>query len=116
MVKRSDIVKRCALIGGGTAIGFYAVFGFLQGAAIGGAAGVGLVNYLFGTSTLALMANEILPRVLIAASMLAGVLMSCMVFTVAGSFAGAAAGFVISALAHRPETEYGFADAVPEED
>lgn len=116
MVTRSDLVKKCALIGGGAAIGMYAIFGFLQGAAIGGAAGVGLVNYLFGSSTMALMANEILPRIMIAASMLAGVVVSCVMFVVAGSMAGAAGGLVVSMFVQTEEGGYTLDDAVPEED
>lgn len=116
MITRGDVVKRLALVGGGTALGLYAVFGFLQGAAIGGAAGVGLVNYLFGQSTMALMADELLPRVMIAASMLAGVVVSLVTFVVAGSVAGAGAGFMASLLINTAEDGLSLEDAVPEED
>jgi len=99
MVKRKEIMKRTATLGGIAGLGLYAVFGLLQGAAIGGAAGLGLAKYLFGTGTLAIMANELLPRLVVAGSMLAGVVVSLVMFVTFSSAIGAAFGLVLSIMA-----------------
>lgn len=114
MVSRGEITKRCGLIGAGTGVCLYAFFGLLQGAAIGGAAGIGIANYLFGTSTLALLANELLPRIIVAASMIAGVLFSCVAFVVAGGAAGAACGVVVGTLVGVTGDEQMVPEAVTE--
>ncbi len=96
MSQRGEIAKKCGLIGGGIGLALFAVFGLLEGALIGGTAGLGIINYLFGEGTLEIMGSELLPRILIAASMLAGVLVSLIAFVVAGSVAGAAGGYVLA--------------------
>lgn len=116
MVTRTELAKRCGLIGAGAAICLYAFFGLMQGAAIGGAAGLGLANYLFGTSTLALMANEILPRIIVAASMLAGVVISCVSFVVAGGAVGAACGLALGMVVKTSDEAYMVPEAVHEEE
>jgi len=116
MATRTEIAKKCGLIGAGAGVCLYAVFGLLQGAAIGGAAGLGIAKYVFGSGTLALMANELLPRIVVAASMLAGVLVSCVAFVVSGGVAGALCGLAIGTLANTSEEAYMIPDAVPEEE
>lgn len=106
MVTRAELMKRTGLIGGGIGLALFAVFGLLQGAALGGAAGVSIANHIFGEATLKLLADELLPRIIVVASMLAGVIVSCLVFVVAGACLGVAAGFLLSLLyapAHAPE-------------
>ena len=105
MVTRAELMKKTGLIGGGIGLALFAVFGLLQGAVLGGAAGVSIANYIFGETTLKLMANELLPRIVVVASMLAGVIVSCTVFVVIGACIGVAAGFLLSLLyapAHEP--------------
>lgn len=116
MISRTELAKKCGLIGAGIGVGLYAFFGLMQGAAIGGAAGLGLANYLFGSSTLALMANELLPRVVVAASMLAGVIMSCVAFVTAGGVLGAIAGLALGMVVKTSGDAYMIPGAVPEED
>ena len=80
----------------------FAVFGLLQGALLGGAAGLAIANHVFGETTLELMANEMLPRMILAGSMLAGVIFSFVFFVVTGAAMGAAGGFLLS-LTHATE-------------
>ncbi len=106
MVTRAELMKKTGLIGGGIGLALFAVFGLLQGAALGGAAGVSIANHIFGETTLQLLANELLPRIIVVASMLAGVIVSCLVFVVTGACIGVAAGFLLGLLyapAHAPE-------------
>ena len=106
MVTRAELMKKTGLIGGGIGMALFAVFGLLQGAALGGAAGISIANRIFGATTLKLLANELLPRIIVVASMLAGVIVSCLVFVVTGACIGVAAGFLLGLLyapAHVPE-------------
>lgn len=98
MLKRADLMKKCGLIGSGLGIALFAVFGLLQGALLGGAAGLGIANHVFGANTFEVMGNDLMPRIIIAASMLAGVVVSCVMFVVIGTAVGAVAGFALSLL------------------
>lgn len=102
MVTRAELMKKTGLIGGGIGLALFAVFGLLQGAALGGAAGVSIANHIFGETTLKLLANELLPRIIVVASMLAGVIVSCLVFVVAGACLGVIGGFSLGLL-YTPE-------------
>ena len=108
MVTRSELMKKCGLIGSGLGVALFAVFGLLQGALLGGTAGLALANHVFGKTTLVLMANELLPRMILAGSMLAGVIFSCMFFVVTGAAIGVAGGFLMS-LVHSPAKSGEFA-------
>jgi len=96
MTQRGEIMKRCGLVGGGVGLALFAVFGLLQGVLLGGAAGIAVANYIFGEYTFEVMAGDLLPRILLAASMLSGVLVSLVMFLVAGAGAGVTAGFMLS--------------------
>ena len=98
MIQRNLLIKKTALIGAGIGLAMFAVFGLLHGALIGGTAGLGIANYVFGESTLALMANELLPRIVVGASMLVGVMVAAIAFVVSGSVIGAAGGYALSLL------------------
>ncbi|MBI5190565.1 MAG: hypothetical protein HZA22_07805 [Nitrospirae bacterium] len=108
MVEKSVLMKKCGVIGASIGVAMFAVFGLLQGAAIGGTAGLSLINYLFGETTLRLMANELLPRAVIAAAMLAGVGISFVAFVVAGSAIGAAGGYLVSVAQGADATDAGY--------
>ena len=101
MVNKGELMKKSGLVGAGCGVAMFAVFGLFQGALIGGAAGLAVARYIFGETTLQIMANELLPRVVVAASMLAGVLASCAFFVVTGAAAGVAGGWLLSLL-HAP--------------
>src|SRR5512143_385003 len=107
MVRKGDLVKRCGLVGAGIGMALFAVFGLLQGALLGGAAGLAVANHVFGANTLELMAGELVPRVIVAASMLSGVVLSFVMFVVAGAGAGAALGFSLALMTAPAEVEEG---------
>ena len=109
MSQKIDITKKCGLIGAGIGLALFAVFGLLEGAMIGGTAGIGIVNYIFGQGTLEIMGGELMPRIMIAASMLAGVMVSCIAFVVAGSVVGAAGGYVLAVSIGASEAAEGMA-------
>ena len=98
MVSRGELMKKCGLVGSGIGLALFGVFGLLQGALLGGTAGIAIANHIFGANTFEVMGNDLLPRVIMAASMLAGVVVSCVMFVVTGGAIGAAGGFALSLL------------------
>jgi hypothetical protein len=107
MTQRGELMKKCGLIGSGVGLALFGVFGLLQGALLGGAAGLGIANHVFGANTFEVMGNDLMPRIIIAASMLAGVVVSAVMFVVTGAMAGAAGGFALSMLTTRVEVKEG---------
>ena len=71
MTTKTAIVKKCGLVGAGAGIALFAVFGLLQGALLGGTAGVAVANHIFGANTFEVMAGDLLPRIIVAACMVA---------------------------------------------
>ncbi len=104
MSQRGELTKKCGLIGGGVGLALFGVFGLLQGALLGGAAGLGIANHVFGANTFEVMGNELLPRIIIAASMLAGVVVSLVMFVMTGAMVGAACGFALGLIVAKGES------------
>jgi len=107
MSESKRLMKKCGLAGAVAGLALFAVGGLLQGAAIGGTGGLLLVKHLFGGSTLALMADELLPRVIIGASMLVGVAVSCIAFVTAGAVLGTAGGYILNHVTGRKRQAEG---------
>jgi hypothetical protein len=95
MRAKAAIVRRCGLVGAGAGTILFAVFGLLQGALLGGTAGVAVANHIFGANTFAVMAGDLLPRVIVAACMLAGAGVAFVMLATAGTVAGIAAGYLL---------------------
>jgi hypothetical protein len=105
MVAKAELMKRSGLLGAGAGVGLFAIFGLLQGAVLGGTAGLSVAKHIFGATTLEIMANDLLPRIILAASMLAGVIVSLMVFVVAFACAGVAAGYLLGIMQEATEAK-----------
>ena len=88
MTAKTAIVKRCGLVGAGAGIALFAVFGLLQGALLGGTAGVAVANHIFGANTFEVMAGDVLPRIIVAACMVAGVGVAFAILVSAGTMIG----------------------------
>lgn len=93
-MQRNRIAKKMALIGAGIGLALFALFGLLQGSVIGGAIGIDIVNSLYSTA----QSPTLLARVIIGGSMLAGVIISGIVFVVGFSSVCAAAGYLVGFL------------------
>jgi len=87
---RSQLAKKMALIGAGIGLALFALFGLLQGSVIGGAIGIDIVNSLYASAH----SPTLLARIIIGASMLAGVIISGIVFVVGCASVSAAAGYL----------------------
>lgn len=102
MTTKTAIVKKCGLVGAGAGIALFAVFGLLQGALLGGTAGVAVANHIFGANTFEVMAGDLLPRIIVAACMVAGVGVAFAILVSAGTMIGVVAGYLL-ALAQQKE-------------
>jgi len=95
MTIRQELARKCALIGAGMGLVLYAVFGFLQGALLGGTAGILAANWVFGPGTLYITGGELITRVIVGAAMLSGVVISLVIFVTLSSTAGYIFGNVL---------------------
>lgn len=83
--------KKMALVGAGAGIVLFAIFGLLPGSFLGGVLGLNIAGSLFGYP----VSPGIMPRMIVAASMLVGVMVSAVIFVVSGSFAGWLLGMLV---------------------
>jgi hypothetical protein len=95
MKTKTRLAKSCGLIGAGVSAALYAVFGLMQGMALGGTAGLLLAQEIYGPNTLDIVGSGLITRVILAASMLAGAFVALIMFLVLGSALGYASGYVL---------------------
>jgi hypothetical protein len=93
-MKDTTYTKKLAYIGAGCGVVLFAVFGLLPGSFLGGAMGLNLAGILFGTP----VGAGLLPRMIVAASMAVGVMVSGMMFIMASTTLGWLAGTVVDAI------------------
>lgn len=85
---------RLAYLGGGVGIGLFAVFGLLNASFIGGILGINIVGSLFGYP----IPGTLFARMIIALGMLTGVMVTGMLFIIAGTLCGWLIGTAITQL------------------
>ena len=93
-MKDTTYTKKMAYMGAGCGIVLFAVFGLLPGSFLGGAMGLHIAGTIFGTP----VGAGLVPRMLVAASMMVGVMVSGMMFITASSTLGWLAGTVADAI------------------
>jgi len=96
---RSTVSKRFGLIGAGIGLTLFALFGLLQGSLIGGAIGLDIVNSIYTQAA----EPTLLARVIIGASMLAGVIITGIAFVIICSSVGWVAGYLAGWMAEPRE-------------
>jgi len=104
-MKTKDMSQKGLYVGTGAGLILFALVGLLPGSLIGGAVGLQISAAIFGSPVQA----ALLPRIIIALSMVVGILGSAFVFVVGTSVLGWAAGLVVDtirgkAVEHEPET------------
>lgn len=104
MTQRAELARKSALVGAGVGLVLYAVFGLLQGALLGGTAGILLTNWVFGPGAMAVMAGELITRAIIAGAMLAGVVVALVMFVTVTSVAGYICGSLLGLMAGAHDT------------
>ncbi len=94
-----DYAKRGLYVGTGAGIILFALVGLLPGSFIGGFIGLKMAEAIFGVA----MAGTIMARVLVAVSMMAGVMVSAVAFVFGAGVMGWAAGYAFEALKRSKE-------------
>jgi len=90
----NDMAKKGLYIGTGMGLVLFVLVGVLPGSFIGGFVGLKIAESMFGP----IVAGSILPRLIVAFSMIAGLLMTAFVFVVGLGVLGWTAGYVADAL------------------
>jgi len=94
MKTRDNTAKKAGLVGACIGLVLFAVVGILYGSLIGGTMGLGIVNTVLGVAAGATLVS----RLVVAASMLAGVIVSGIMFITVCTSAGWLAGYIIGAI------------------
>ena len=94
MKTRDNIARKAGLVGACIGLILFAGVGVLYGSLIGGTMGLGIVNSVLGVAAGA----TLISRVIVAASMLAGVIVSGIMFLTVCTSAGWLAGYIIGAV------------------
>lgn len=94
MKTRDNIAKKVGLVGACIGLVLFAVVGILYGSLIGGTMGLAIVNSVLGVAAGA----TLISRLVVAASMLAGVVVSGIMFVTVCTSAGWLAGYILGAV------------------
>jgi hypothetical protein len=93
-MKETTFTKKLAYMGAGCGVVLFAVFGLLPGSFLGGVMGLNIAGVFFGTP----VGTGMAPRMLVAASMVIGVMVSGMMFIMASTTVGWLVGTVVDAI------------------
>jgi hypothetical protein len=93
-MKDTRYSKKLAYMGAGCGVVLFAVFGLLPGSFLGGVMGLNIAGSLFGAP----LEAGIVARLIVAASMVVGVMVSGLMFVTASSLAGWLIGSVLDAV------------------
>ena len=90
-MKTRETARKMAYAGAGAGVVLFAVAGLLPGSLIGGALGLNIAGSLFGLP----VSSALLPRLIVGASMLLGILGSAIMFIAGAASAGSLIGYAI---------------------
>jgi len=93
-MKDTTYTKKLAYMGAGCGVVLFAVFGLLPGSFLGGVMGLNIAGILFGTP----VGAGLVPRMIVAASMVVGVMVSGTMFIMASTTLGWLIGTVVDAI------------------
>ncbi len=93
-MKTGEMAKRGLYIGAGAGLVLFALIGLLPGSFIGGVIGLNIAGSIFGTP----VSSAVLPRIIVGASMVLGILVAGLVFVTGASLLGWLAGHAIDAI------------------
>ncbi|MBI5098418.1 MAG: hypothetical protein HZB30_04155 [Nitrospirae bacterium] len=101
MKTRGEIAKKGLYVGAGAGLVLFALIGLLPGSFIGGVIGLNIAGSIFGYP----VGPQIAARMIVAAAMLCGILVSGIVFTAGLAFIGWAIGYAIDSLMAKKPVE-----------
>ena len=93
-MKETTYTKKLAYMGAGCGVVLFAVFGLLPGSFLGGVMGLNIAGLLFGTP----VGAGVLARMIVAVSMVVGVMVSGTMFIMAATTLGWLIGTVVDAV------------------
>jgi len=93
-MKTKDYTRKLAYIGAGCGVVLFAIFGLLPGSFLGGVMGLNLAGTILGTP----VESGVIARLIVAASMLIGVMVSGVMFIMASTTAGWLVGTVLDGM------------------
>ena len=93
-MKTNNNTKKMAYLGAGCGIVLFAIYGLLPGSFLGGVMGLNISGSLLGSP----VSSGLVSRLIVAASMITGVMISGVTFITAFSTAGWLTGSVVEAL------------------
>ena len=93
-MKDTTYTKKLAYMGAGCGVVLFAVFGLLPGSFLGGVMGLNIAGIMFGTP----VGAGLLPRMIVAASMVVGVMVSGTMFIMASTTLGWLIGTIVDAI------------------
>ena len=93
-MKNTNYSKKMTYIGAGCGIILFAIFGLLPGSFLGGVMGLNLAGSLLGVP----VTSGVLSRLIVAASMVMGVMVAGIMFITASSLTGWLIGTVVDAV------------------
>lgn len=96
-MKTIKLEKRGLYVGSGIGLVLFTLVGLLPGSFIGGVAGLSLAGMIFGLP----LDNSLIPRIIVGASMVLGVMVSAMVFTVGAGLIGWMVGHILTVVKTR---------------
>ncbi|MDP2278499.1 MAG: hypothetical protein Q8K51_09780 [Nitrospirota bacterium] len=100
-MKTGEMAKRGLYIGAGVGLVLFALIGLLPGSFIGGVLGLKIASAIYGTP----VGIALLPRLIVGASMLFGMVISGIVFVIGASLIGWLAGYVVDAVKYSRVSE-----------
>jgi len=93
-MKDTRYSKKLAYMGAGCGVVLFAIFGLLPGSFLGGVMGLNIAGSLLGTP----VASGVLSRLIVAASMVVGVMVAGIMFIMASTTAGWLIGTVVDSV------------------
>ena len=90
-MKNNETAKKGLYVGVGVGLVLFVLAGLLPGSLLGGLVGLKIVGVVFGGP----MTHAILPRIILAVSMIGGVLLSAVVYVLGSGLIGWCAGHMI---------------------
>lgn len=96
---KKQMSQKGMYVGAGVGIMLFALIGLLPGSFIGGAIGLSIATHIFGGP----LGTSLLPRIIVGAAMVFGVLLSGLLFLVGASSVGWLIGYIID-VARRDKT------------
>ncbi len=93
-METKDIAKKGLYVGTGAGLVLFALVGLLPGSLIGGVIGLKVVGSIFGSP----LGSAILPRMILAVSMITGIVVSAMVCVLGSGMIGYSIGFLMDAV------------------